>query len=95
MEENETIQTITKSYEEKIVELERQHQEQIKNLKVEMEKEKNDALKSQREDFNKELADVILGRKEINEIQNKDEENDKSFFDKAVENTRKKLKGGK
>ena len=28
MEENETIKTITKSYEEKIVELEKQHQQE-------------------------------------------------------------------
>lgn len=94
-ENNETIQEITKSYEEKIVNLEKEHQKEIQVIKDNFEVEKKKALDEQRVIFNKEIADIILGRKEINEIQNKDEENDKSFFDIAVEKTKEKLKGGK
>ena len=95
MEQNETIETITKSYEEKIAEREKEILQEKEDLRKQFEKEKEDALKLEREKHNKEIADIILGRKSAEEIQNKDEENDKSFFDKAVENTKKILKGGK
>lgn len=93
--ENETIETITKSYEEKIANREKEILQEKEDLKKQYEKEKEDALKLEREKHNKEIADIILGRKSAEEVQNKDEENDKSFFDKAVENTKKILKGGK
>ena len=95
MEENQTIETITKTYEEKIANREKEILQEKEELKKQYEKEKEDALKKQKEEHNKEIADIILGRKSAEEIQNKDEENDKSFFDKAVEDTKKKLKGGK
>lgn len=94
MENKETIETITKSYEEKIAEREKQVLQEKEDLKKQYEKEKEDALKKQKEEHNKEIADIILGRKSAEEVQNKDEESDKSFFDKAVEKTKKLLKGG-
>ena len=95
MEENETIETITKSYEEKIAEREKEILQEKEELRKQLEKEKEDALKLEREKHNKEIADIILGRKSAEEVQNKDTNDEKSFFDKAVENTKKKLKGGK
>ena len=93
---NETIETITKSYEEKIAEREKQVLKEKEEMKKQFEKEKADALALQKEEHNKEIADIILGRKSAEQVQNNDEEeNDKSFFDKAVENTKKKLQGGK
>lgn len=97
--ENPTIKEITKSYEEKIANREKeilQEKEQIRNeMKAEFEKEK----KQIQETHNKEIADIIMGRKSAQEVQNNDEEeNDKSFFDKMVEETKQKLgitKGGK
>ena len=96
MEQNETIQEITKSYEEKIVELEKKHQDEIKLIKENAEKEKQKALDEQKVQHNKEIADIILGRKEIGDInsQNEDEKNDKSYFEIAVEKTKEKVKGG-
>ena len=88
---NQTIEQITRSYEEKIAEREKQvlqEKEQIKNeMKAEFEKEK----KQIQETHNKEIADIIMGRKTAQEVQNKDEENDKSFFDIELEKTRKIL----
>ena len=94
MAENETIETITKSYEEKIAEREKQVLKEKEELKKQYEKEKEDALQKQKEEHNKEISDIILGRKSVEEIQNKDKNlhDEKSFFDKAVENTKKKLK---
>ena len=91
-EENQTIKEITKSYEEKIANREKeilQEKEQIRNeMKAEFEKEK----KQIQETHNKEIADIIMGRKSAEQVQNNDEEeNDKSFFDKMVEETKKKL----
>ena len=90
-ENKQTIEQITKSYEEKIAEREKQvlqEKEQIKkDMQAEFEKEK----KQIQETHNKEIADIIMGRKTAQEVQNNDEENDKSFFDKMVEETRKKL----
>ena len=99
MEENQTIEQITKSYEEKIAEREKevlQEKEQIKkDMQAEFEKEK----KQIQETHNKEIADIIMGRKSAQEVQNNDEEeNDKSFFDKMLEETKQNLgitKGGK
>ena len=90
----ETIETITKSYEEKIAEREKQIVQE--KMKKQFAKDLEDALKKQKEEHNKEIADIILGRKSAEEIQNKDndENDDKSFFDKAVEDTKIKLKGG-
>ena len=91
MEENQTIKQITKSYEEKIAEREKevlQEKEQIKkDMQAEFEKEK----KQIQETHNKEIADIIMGRKSAQEVQNSDEENDKSLFDKLVEETKQKL----
>lgn len=95
MEEKETIETITKAYEERIAEREKQVLQEKEDLKKQLEKEKEDALKVEREKHNKEIADIILGRKSAEEVQNKEQNDEKSFFDKAVENTKKKLKGGK
>ena len=97
--QNQTIEQITKSYEEKIAEREKQvlqEKEQIKkDMQAEFEKEK----KQIQETHNKEIADIIMGRKSAQEVQNNDEEeNDKSFFDKMVEETKQNLgitKGGK
>ena len=89
--QNQTIEQITKSYEEKIAEREKQvlqEKEQIKkDMQAEFEKEK----KQIQETHNKEIADIIMGRKSAQEVQNNDEENDKSFFDKLVEKTKQKL----
>lgn len=97
--QNQTIEQITKSYEEKIAEREKevlQEKEQIKkDMQAEFEKEK----KQIQETHNKEIADIIMGRKSAQEVQNNDEEeNDKSFFDRMVEETKQNLgitKGGK
>ena len=88
----ETIAEITKSYEQKIVDLQKQHDLEIKAVKENAEKEKQKALEEQKAEHNKEIADIILGRKEISEIQEGQRETEKSFFDKAVEDTKKKLK---
>ena len=94
-EENKTIETVTKSYEEKIIEIQKQHDLEIKQVKEQMEKEKEDAIKSAEEKHNKELSDYILGRKQIEELK-KDKKNDeeKSFFENAVEKTKERLKKG-
>lgn len=89
--QNQTIEQITQTYEQKIAEREKevlQEKEQIKKeMKEEFEKEK----KQIQETHNKEIADIIMGRKSVQEVQNKDEENDKSFFDIELEKTRKIL----
>ena len=92
MEENQTIEQITKSYEEKIAEREKevlQEKEQIKkDMQAEFEKEKKQIQAT----HNKEIADIIMGRKSAEQVQNNgEEENDKSFFDKMVEETKKNL----
>ena len=94
MAEKETIETITKSYEEKIANREKEFLKEKEDLKNQYEKEKVDALNKQKEEHNKEIADIVLGRKSVEEIQNKDKEknDEKSFFDKAVEDTKKKMK---
>ena len=95
MEENaETVAEITKAYEQKIVELQKQHEKEIQVVKDNAQKEKEKALEEQKVQFNKDLADVILGRKEINEIKENQDEDEKSYFDKAVEETKRKLKEG-
>ena len=90
-ENKETIEQITKSYEQKIAEREKQvlqEKEQIKNdMKAEFEKEKQQI----RETHNKEIADIIMGRKSAQEVQKGEEENDKSLFDRLVEETKQKL----
>ena len=95
---NETIETITKAYEEKIVELQKQHQNEIKIVKEDAEKEKQVAIQEIEEQHKKELADFILGRKQIEELEkdNKEKEKneEKSFFDQAVERTKEKLSKG-
>ena len=89
--QNQTIEQITKSYEEKIAEREKQvlqEKEQIKkDMQAEFEKEK----KQIQETHNKEIADIIMGRKSAQEVQKSEEENDKSLFDKLVEETKQKL----
>lgn len=89
---NETIETLTKSYEEKIAEITRQNTENMNKMKSEHEKE----MKDLQEKHNKEISDIVLGRKSVEETEKlnsskKDEQNDKSYFDKVVEETKKKL----
>ena len=88
----DTIETITKSYEEKIAEREKEFLKEKEELRQQLEKEKEDALKLEKEKHNKEIADIILGRKSAQEVQNKDMNDEKSFFDIAVENTKEKLR---
>lgn len=86
--QNQTIEQITQTYEEKIAQREREVLQEKEQMKQEFEKEK----KQIQEQHNKEIADIIMGRKTAQEVQNNDEEeNDKSFFDKMVDETRKKL----
>ena len=92
--ENQTVAEITKAYEQKIVELQKQHEKEIQVVKENAQKEKEKALEEQKTQFNKDLADVILGRKEVSEIEKTQDSDEKSYFDKAVENTKKKLKEG-
>ena len=90
--EKETIETITKAYEEKIANREKEVIKEKEDLKKQYEKEKEDALKKQKEEHNKEIADIVLGRKSVEEIQKADEkENDKSVFEKLVDKTKEKL----
>ena len=88
----ETIAEITKSYEQKIVDLQKQHDLEIKAIKENAQKEKEKALADQKAEHNKEIADIILGRKEISEIEEGQKTEEKSFFDKAVEDTKEKLR---
>lgn len=85
--ENETIEQVTKSYEEKIAEREKEFLAEKEEMKKQFEKEKQEL----KEQHNKDIAEIVRGRKTIEEVQEKDEENDKSFFDKQVEQTRKNL----
>lgn len=87
----ETIETITKAYEEKIANREKEILQEKEDLRKQFDKELQDALQKQKEEHNKEIADIILGRKSVEEIQNKDANDEKSFFDKAVEDTKKKM----
>lgn len=92
MEENQTVAEITKAYEQKIVDLQKQHQEELQLVKDNAEKEKQKALEEQKVVHNKEIADIILGRKEISEIEKgQSETEEKSFFDRAVEKTKEIL----
>ena len=90
--ENQTVAEITKAYEQKIVELQKQHEKEIQVVKENAVKEKQKALEEQKTQFNKDLADVILGRKEISEIEENQNEDEKSYFDKAVEKTKEILR---
>ena len=87
MEENQTIEQITKSYEEKIAEREKEFLVEKEQMKQQFEDEK----KKMQEQHNKDIAEIVRGRKSLEEVQEKGEENDKSFFDKQVEQTRKNL----
>ena len=91
MAKEETIAEVTKTYEEKIIELEKQHQKEIETIKMEKDKEKETALNELKEEHRKELADVILGRKEIKVLEEDEEPQEKSFFEKGVESTKKYL----
>lgn len=92
MENKETIETITRSYEEKIAEREKEVLKEKEELKKKLEEEKNKEIKEIKEQHNKEISDIILGRKKVEDVQNTDEkENDKSVFDKLVEKTKEKL----
>lgn len=89
---NETIETLTKSYEEKIADIVRKDTENLNKVKSDYEKQISDL----KEKHNKEISDIVLGRKSVEETEklnnsNKDNENDKSFFDRTVEETKKKL----
>lgn len=89
---NETIEQITKSYEEKIANREKEVLAEKEAIKKEMQEQFDKEKKEIQETHNKEIADIIMGRKSAEEIQKKDEKNDeKSFFDKQVEKTKKIL----
>ena len=88
MEENKTIEVITKEYEQKIADREKEFIAEKEKMQKQFDEEK----KQLNEKHNKDIADIIMGRKEITEVQKKDVENDdKSYFDKQVEETKKKL----
>lgn len=88
MPEEKTIEQVTKSYEEKIAQREKEFIAEKEQMKKDFEKEKQ----TLEEQHNKDIAEIIRGRKTIEEIQNKDKENDeKSFFDTEVEKTKKIL----
>ena len=89
MEDNKTIEIVTKEYEQKIANREKEFLKEKEKMKEDFEKEK----KELNEKHNKEIAEIISGRKSIQDVQEKDkDENDgKSFFDKAVEETKKIL----
>lgn len=91
-EENKTVETIVKEYEQKIADREKEFLAEKEKMKEDFEKEKKDL----EEQHNKDIAEIVRGRKSIEEVQekDKDENDEKSFFDKAVEDTKKKLKGG-
>lgn len=88
MEDNKTIETITQEYEQRIADREKEFISEKEKMKQDFDKEKKDL----QEQHNKEIAEIVRGRKSIEEVQQKDKENDeKSFFDKTVEETKKKL----
>ena len=88
MEDNKTIETITQEYEQRIADREKEFIAEKEKMKQDFDKEKKDL----QEQHNKEIAEIVRGRKSIEEVQEKDKENDeKSFFDKTVEETKKKL----
>lgn len=86
-QENQTIETLTKEYEKKIADREKEFILEKEAMKKDFENEK----KQLQDTHNKEVAEIIRGRKSIEEVQKEDEENDKSYFDKQVEETKKKL----
>ena len=85
--EEKTVETVVKEYEQKIADREKEFIAEKEQMKTDFENEK----KKLNEQHNKEVAEIIRGRKTIENVQEKDEENDKSFFDKTVEETKKKL----
>ena len=88
MEDNKTIETITQEYEQRIADREKEFIAEKEKMKQDFDKEKKDL----QEQHNKEIAEIVRGRKSIEDVQQKDKENDeKSFFDKMVEETKKKL----
>ena len=88
MEDNKTIETITQEYEQRIADREKEFIAEKEKMKQDFDKEKKDL----QEQHNKEIAEIVRGRKSIEEVQEKDKENDeKSFFDKTVEETKQKL----
>ena len=89
--QNQTIEQITKSYEEKIAEREKQVLQEKEQIKKDMQAEFDKEKKQIQETHNKEIADIIMGRKSAQEVQKSEEENDKSLFDKLVEETKQKL----
>ena len=94
-EKEETLETITKAYEERIANREKEVLQEKEQLIKQKDEEMKQALKEMQEKHNKEIADIILGRKSAEEVQNKEEnENDNSFFDIAVKKTKEILQGG-
>lgn len=88
MPEEKTIEIVTKEFEAKIAEREKEFLAEKEQMKKDFEKEKKDL----EEKHNKDIAEIVRGRKSVEDVQKKDEENDdKSFFDKQVEETKKKL----
>lgn len=87
-EENKTIEIVTKEFEKKIADREKEFIAEKEQMKKDFEKEKQEL----EDKHNKDIAEIVRGRKTIEEVQEKDKENDeKSFFDKQVEETKKKL----
>lgn len=80
-EELDTIKAITEEYEKKIEELQKQHLEEIENVrKEETEKRLN------------EIRSLISGRKIEPHQKEETDEQDLSFYDKTIQEVRKKLK---
>ena len=69
-EKKETIEQITKSYEEKIAEREKQVLQEKEQIKKEMKEEFEKEKKQIQETHNKEIADIIMGRKSVEDVQN-------------------------
>ena len=65
---------------------------QLLEMSLDEIKKLNEKIKELEEKHNKDIADIIMGRKEVEEVQKREVENDdKSYFDKQVEETKKKL----
>ena len=76
-DEEKTVDIVVQEYEQKLTELENQKNEEIKKLK---------------EEHAQEVRAIISGRKQPQEKPTEDEEEDKDFFTKEIEKTKKNLK---
>ena len=76
-DEEKTVDIVVQEYEQKLTDLENQKNEEIKKLK---------------EEHAQEVRAIISGRKQPQEKPTEDEEEDKDFFTKEIEKTKKNLK---